>query len=69
MTFHGHGASDCSGALVLADETVTLAEGVVESSSFAAVVGMLSYIVDYNGEDANFFPAISSCVALTVTAP
>ncbi|MCH7625529.1 MAG: hypothetical protein IIC83_06365 [Chloroflexi bacterium] len=69
VTFHGYGTGDCSGALVLADETVALSGGVAESSALAAVVGMLSYIVDYNGEDADFFPSVSSCVALTVTAP
>lgn len=65
VTFYRFGTGDCTGAS--ADETVALAGGVAESSAFTTVAGMLSYVVDYNGEDVGFFPASSGCVVLTVT--
>ena len=55
--------------MIAADETVALAGGVAETAAFAAVAGILSYVADYNGEDAGFFPSSSGCVELTVTVP
>ena len=43
--------------------------GNAESSAFTTVIGVLSYVANYNGEDANYFPAVGTCVMLTVISP
>ena len=40
--------------------------GAAESSPVATVVGLLSYLATYNGDDADLFPATGTCVSLTV---
>lgn len=68
VTFHRFDTADCTGLSV--NDTVALdLAGNAESSAFTTVIGVLSYVANYNGEDANYFPAVGSCVMLTVISP
>lgn len=67
MTFQRFASDDCSGASVNENVALDLA-GNAESSVFVTVLGAMSYVASYNGEDANYFPASGACVALTVTS-
>lgn len=65
MTFQRFATGDCSGASI--NENVALNLGEAESSAFVTVLGVMSYMATYNGEDASFFPASGLCVLLNVT--
>lgn len=68
VTFHRFTTGDCTG--VSMDDSVALdLVGNAESSAFATVVGVMSYVANYNGEDAEYFPASGICVMLTVLSP
>ena len=65
VTFQRFATGDCSGASI--NENVALNLGEAESSAFVTVLGVMSYMATYNGEDASFFPASGLCVLLNVT--